>query len=296
MRSTIHTPGCRGIELPLFYARDDNRRIGSATFAYLQCSSCRLIRLRDVPENLGDYYPADYYVAPSRQELERLAASDWSKLATVNRFVQSGRLLEVGPAHGTFAFLASKAGFDVDAIEMDERCCQYLRDVVGVRAIRSDTPATAMHELGSYDVIALWHVIEHLPDPWALLREAAQHLAPGGVLVLAAPNPDSWQFSVMGRRWPHLDAPRHLYLLPRAVLAAFLAPLRLALVHETTRDQDARGWNRFGWQRLLMNRMRGRVLARLAFLAGYAVSFAFAPMERREPQGSAYTLVFQKSA
>lgn len=295
MTNTQHTPGCDGREIDWFRVKDRNRRISVSEFRYLCCDRCGLIRLENVPGNLEDYYPNDYYNLPTVEQLEQIAVADAFKIETVKRFVSKGRLLEIGPAYGIFSFQAKQAGFEVDVVEMDERCCDYLNRVVGVNAVCSAFPHEAISNFGLHDVIALWHVIEHLPNPWELLRAAAYNLAPNGILVLAAPNPDSWQFKIMGKEWPHLDAPRHLYLLPVQVITHYVEALGLERIHYTTIDSDAKRWNRFGWQRLLMNRVRGKWLERAAFLMGYALSVVLAPFESHDPKGSSYTLVFRKS-
>lgn len=296
MIQTHHTPGCDGNETDWFRVNDRTRRISASEFRYLRCERCGLIRLDNVPANLGNYYPNDYYELPTLNQLAAVAAADPFKIETIQRFIPRGRLLEIGPAYGTFAFQAKQVGFQVDVIEMDARCCDHLNRVVGVNALCSASPHEAISALGTHDVIALWHVIEHLPDPWALLSAAANNLAPDGILVLAAPNPDAWQFHVMGKEWPHLDAPRHLYLLPAQALTEYAQALDLERLHFTTTDSDAKRWNRFGWQRLLMNHVRGKWLERAAFVVGYALSFVLAPFESHDPKGSAYTLVFRKTA
>lgn len=295
MLHTRHTPGCEGEEKVWLRATDRNRRVSADKFSYLRCESCGLIRLGNVPENLGDYYPADYYDLPSLERLAAIANADRFKIETVTRFATPGRLLEVGPAWGVFAYQAKQAGFMVDVIEMDARCCDYLNNVVGVNALQGTLPHELIPAMGRHEVIALWHVVEHLSDPWELIAAAANNLVHGGILVLAAPNPDAWQFHVMGGSWPHLDAPRHLYLLPAEAVTAYASRLGLERIHYTTVDSDSRSWNRFGWQRLLMNCVRGKWLQRAAFVAGYLLSIVLAPLESRDPRGSAYTLVFRKA-
>lgn len=293
MIETCHTPNCSGKEIPLYRVSDLNRRIGSHEFQYLYCEHCGLIRLEHPPLNLGAYYTDEYYAIPTIDDLSEAAVNSF-KIDLIQRFVPSGRLLEIGPAYGTFSFQAKQAGFIVDAIEMDARCVEHLKQVVGINVVQSASPHETITSFGLHEVIALWHVIEHLPDPWALLRAAAKNLVPGGILVLAAPNPSAWQFKVMGKEWPHLDAPRHLYLLPEKVLTEYVKTLGLDLVHITTTDSDAKSWNRFGWQRFLMNRVRGKWLERMAFIMGYGLSLLLYPFEAKDPKGSAYTLVFRR--
>jgi hypothetical protein len=205
-------------------------------------------------------------------------------------------LLEVGPAFGVFAWQAKQAGFTVDVIEMDARCCEYLRDTVQVNVVRSDDPISAMAKLPQHDVIAIWHVLEHLPDTLGFMRAAAENLTPGGALVVATPNPAAFQFRIMGRRWPHLDAPRHLALIPAPLLASKARELGLEQVYLTSNDRDARSWNRFGWQRLLMNRFASKFMQRLMFAFGYGLNFLMGPLDRRDFKGSAYTIIFRKTA
>lgn len=273
---------------------DRNRRISDAAFQYLKCERCGLIRLAAVPPDLARYYPNDYYQLPSVERLAKIASADSSKIDLVRRFVSRGRLMEIGPAQGVFAFQAKRAGFDVDVVEMDARCCDYLNTVVGVNAICSATPQDVLPTLPPYDVIALWHVIEHVPDPWTLVESAARSLAQNGILIIATPNPDAWQFAIVGAEWPHLDAPRHLYLLPSRVLTAHLGAAGMKQVHCTSADSDAKRWNRFGWQRLLMNRMPGRWSERAAYVAGAAMSVMLAPFEASDSKGSTYTMVFRR--
>lgn len=287
-------PLCGSRTDALFTATDENHRISNTPYTYLKCSACQGVFLDKPPPDLGRYYQDAYYAIPSLEQLRKVADKDRNKIDTVLRFAPGGRLLEVGPAFGVFAWQAKQAGFVVDVIEMDSRCCEYLQGTLGVNVTQSDDPPAAMKTLPQHEVIAIWHVLEHLPDALAFLRVAADNLKPGGVLVIAMPNPDAWQFKVMGRRWPHLDAPRHLTLIPEAWITRQALEFGLELVYLTSDDGDARSWNRFGWQRLLMNRFSGKFMQRAMFVMGYAVSFMMAPFDRKDFYGSAYTIIFRK--
>ena len=124
----------------LYDVVDENRRVSEERFPYLRCSSCGVISIAEPPSGLSRYYQRDYYEIPTLGKLSAIAAKNSGRLETVQRFLRSGRLLEVGPAFGVFAWQAKQAGFVVDVIEMDSACCDYLRHNVGVQVTQSDSP------------------------------------------------------------------------------------------------------------------------------------------------------------
>ena len=298
MQQSTMKAGCPrcGRESPLhFRVGDLNRRITDDIFDYYRCVSCGIIFLDPVPLNLGRYYPSDYYQVPtSLQKLALAAEPEQYKIDFVRRFTSGGSLLEIGPAYGSFCYLAKQAGFKVDAIEMDAGCCRFMNEVVGINAIHSIDTEAALRSAGPYDVIALWHVVEHLSNPWEAMKLFAQRLNPGGLLVMAAPNPDAFQFRVFGRFWTHLDAPRHLELIPSATLSEHARQLGLKPLLITTTDEGSLGWNAFGWEMSLHNLSGSRFVKRGLRLIGNIVSRIVAPIEHAERRGSAYTAVFRK--
>jgi 2-polyprenyl-3-methyl-5-hydroxy-6-metoxy-1,4-benzoquinol methylase len=250
-----------------------------------------------VPEDLGPYYAAGYYGLPaSDAEIERGVEHDRYKIDLVRCYVASGRLLEIGPSWGAFCLLAKRAGFAVEAIERDPECCKFLETRIGVRAINNADEAAALADASAPDVIVLWHVIEHLRDPWTLLERAVQRLAPGGVIVIATPNPAAFQFGVLGRFWTHVDAPRHVHLLPSSMLRDKMRALGLAEELCTTRDEGSLRWNAFGWGWSFAGLVAPNVLKRGMRLAGRILAKMLTPIERREGLGSAYTGVYRKPA
>lgn len=278
-----------------FASRDFNRKLSKQAFDYFRCPGCRVIFLSPLPPNLSQYYPESYYTLPeSWAELDLIFAPERYKLGIVNRFVKGGRLLEIGPGCGGFVYLAKQAGFEVAAIEMDLRCCGFLSKVIGIRAIHSTNECEALQEVEPFNVVALWHVIEHLADPVRTLEAIARRLLPGGIVVIAAPNPDAFQFHILGRYWPHVDAPRHLMLIPAAVLMKKMESLGLKTVLFTTSDEGSRGWNIFGWDFFFGNMCSLPLIHQLLRVIGKAVGWVLSPIERREGKGSAYTLVFQR--
>jgi 2-polyprenyl-3-methyl-5-hydroxy-6-metoxy-1,4-benzoquinol methylase len=290
--SSASCPQCGQSASFFMRAKDYNRHITDEVFTYFRCGDCGLIFQSPVPHNLSDYYPPEYYLLPSTlEELEPQIEFQKYKIDLVEKFVSGGRLLEIGPGRGDFAFWMKRAGFTVDVIEMDAVSCQFLRDVIQVNAIQSSDVCGTLQSLGQYNVIALWQVIEHLSDPWAVVDILSDHLLPGGLLIIATPNPEAVQFKLFRHRWTHLDAPRHLELIPATLLSKRLERTGLTLRLLTTNDQGARIHNRVGWQYSL-NNITGHSVS--MFYPGAILNRLFAPLESKGYRGTTYTAFFQK--
>lgn len=289
-------PLCGGAANLAFTAHDRNREISPQPFRYRRCTACQVVSLVDVPKDLTPFYPGEYYDLLTPEQLDGVLHVERHKVDRVRRWVSEGRLVEIGPGIGVFSYGAKQAGFDVTAIEMDERACRHLRDVVGVEAINSADPATALGGLPPSDAIVLWHVIEHVPDPWAVVEAAAANLAPGGALVLATPNPDSVQYRVLKQRWAHVDAPRHLFLLPLETLAERCTASGLRQVDATTSDPAGRYWNSFGWEYAARRHPARGPASKAVHLGAIGFSVAMRPFEHTGMRGAAYTAVFVKDA
>jgi SAM-dependent methyltransferase len=296
-RRSITCPNCCGEGAFAFAATDRNRRISTDIFEYYRCSACRLLFLSNVPENLHDYYSVDYYRFTTAAGLRRRARKLEYQIQLLLRFVDPGRLLEIGPGTGTFSLLAKDRGFDVETMEIDSACCAYLQEEIGVRTIQTARPASALRA-DCYDAIALWHSLEHLPDAFLVLARAKEAIRSGGVLLIATPNPEAYQFECMNTKWPHIDAPRHLFLIPLQVIKSVLADgFRLEFC--TSNDPGGRGWNRFGWARFVLNELPPRLLSVRglqfgALIFGELRRLCSTSHENRPMKGCAYTAIFRR--
>ena len=288
-------PKCNGESSLLFKAKDYNRKIINDLFSYRKCNKCSLIFLSNIPSNLGDFYKEDYYEIPSKDKLIKIANKVEYQVEMIKNHVPDGKLLDIGAAFGVFAFKAKSLGFDVSAIEMSKLCCEYLSDEVGVKVFQGDKPESILPTLGDYDVITFWHNIEHLLEPWKVLEEAAKKVNSEGVILIATPNPESFAFRLLGRFWPHTDAPRHINLIPEFLLTAKMKSLGFDLVMKTTNDKGGLSWNRFSWQRIIMNQFSSKTMQRVGFIIGWLFSIPLSLIENRKYNGSAYTVIYKKS-
>lgn len=279
-----------------FTARDWNQRSCTRAFAYRRCSGCGLVFIDPLPSDTKPFYVGPQYDLPSSLSgFEARVRSQAWKVELIAPHVAPGELLEVGPATGEFATAAREAGFRPTLIELDQACSAFLRDSLGHTVIESGDPAGALAGLGTFDAVCVWQTIEHIPLFWRFLAEASRHLRPGGILAVSTPNPVSFQARLLGRTWPHADAPRHLYLVPPDWFvreAARKWNLEPRVV--TTRDVGNVGLNYYGWYLWVRNRF-GRFMTepRLHAWAARLTHF-FSRWELREGQGCYYLVILAK--
>jgi hypothetical protein len=291
---TVACRSCAASAGLLVSSCDFNRRVSTERFDYYRCSACDLVFLEPVPLDLGRYYEESYHMIPdSLAALERSAeAHERFKIDLLRSVKASGRLIEVGPGAGGFAWLARKSGYDVTVIDMSERVCRFISGTVGVHAVHSQDEVHALEEQEPADAIVMWQVIEHLKHPFRMLAAAAGKLKPQGVLIVATPNPRSLQFRVLGRWWVHLDAPRHVTLIPAPLLETKARSFGLTPLWRTATDPGSLFWNEFGWRYSLRNALaRTRPPATLDRVARWAATLA-GPLERRFRLGTSYTAAF----
>jgi 2-polyprenyl-3-methyl-5-hydroxy-6-metoxy-1,4-benzoquinol methylase len=131
------------------------------------------------------------------------------------------RVLDIGCAGGAFPKAAHDAGFQVVGVEPSRWLSEFGRKTYGVD-IRTGFLNDQSFEPASFDVITLWDVIEHLPDPRMIMTEVRQLLKPGGVLIVNYPDYGSMARQLLRRNWPMFLSVHLTYFTP-ATLRAFLS-------------------------------------------------------------------------
>lgn len=125
-------------------------------------------------------------------------------------------LLDVGCGSGEFLLLAGECGWQVEGVDPDPRAAAL--GLLGPNRIRQGGVEVYAGRSACFDLITLSHVIEHVHDPVALVRDCHRLLKPGGRLWIVTPNIDSSGHARFGRFWLGLDAPRHLVLFDESSL------------------------------------------------------------------------------
>lgn len=131
-----------------------------------------------------------------------------------------GRLLDVGTAAGAFLAAARSREWQVEGCEPNRWLAQWGSRHYGI-PIRTGELFDHQFPPHSFDVVTLWDVIEHTPDPARVLRTARELIRPGGLLVASYPDIGSWIARALGSRWPFLSSV-HLYYFTRDTMKTLL--------------------------------------------------------------------------
>jgi hypothetical protein len=128
-----------------------------------------------------------------------------------------------------------------------------------------------------------------------MIDAIASKVHPGGIALIATPNPHAFQFRVWGRRWTHVDAPRHVVLIPHDLLVRRMQSKGMELVELTTSDPGGIGWNWFGWVISFGNLTTIPWLKRPFRLLCRVARLLMRAFEEQEGKGAAYAAVFRKA-
>jgi SAM-dependent methyltransferase len=213
-----------GTALQLFTGRDVLFETTPRTFALSGCGSCRSLFIDPLPseEELADFYPSRYWWTPSPGPLSRLERIYRrivlrDHLAFIMRASQNladhhrpVRLLDVGCGGATLLGALEKKGFEVLGFDRSLEAAALAKADHGVEVVTGARLQDANFPNADFDVVTLFHVMEHVPDPRDVLAEVRRILRAGGRMVLQVPNVESWQSRLFGVRWYGLDVPRHV--------------------------------------------------------------------------------------
>jgi SAM-dependent methyltransferase len=225
---------------PFITAEDDlTGRPGRFTFG--RCDGCGLVyqspRLK--AEHVKSYYETDYIAHQRPKRWGPIAplfawamgSLDRAKIRMVRRYVDvaaSSTVLDVGCGAGTFLSSLREASgaavVGVDFIDLSRR--------PNMAAVEFHHGPFSEQDVGDgrFDLVTMWHFLEHDYDPRGSLEHAARALKSGGRLVVEVPRLDSLSFRLFRDRWPGLQAPQHTAAYDRASLLRLVDEAELDVV------------------------------------------------------------------
>ena len=213
-------------------------------FEILRCRDCQAVFVSNIQVNSGyysQYYPNNYYDSVlshgflnylvrlmARVSIKAKEKAILKQLRVTKN--QKLKILDIGCGNGEFLQYLDNNKFEKYGIEINPQG-YHMCENKGIRMFDKDLKDLNV-ESNFFDVVTLWHVLEHLEKPRELLIAAKKVLKENGILVIATPNTDSLGFKFGRNFWFHLDSPRHLILYNNQCLEYLLKSAGFEVIHE----------------------------------------------------------------
>lgn len=240
--------GSRAREMVIAECKDLLVLSGDTRHNLFRCKSCELVYLspRPRPESLHVFYPKEYLPFSPASELGGRRTQPFEKLimwskqrckdiftlpyrmrfgSPTTTFAPFGnrRLLEIGCGNGEFLASMKALGWDVYGCDIDKTKVNHICNSLGLHHKVFCGDVTDQKFPSEYfDAVVMWHVIEHLYDPFKILRHVHKLLSADGKIVIGTPNVDGIEAKMFGRWWMGYDVPRHVILFSEATLCEAL--------------------------------------------------------------------------
>ncbi len=195
--------------------------VSGETFRLFHCDDCGFLFTQDAPAEAdrGRYYETPDYISHTDTHkglihrmyhcVRRYMLVRKAKLVERVSGLEKGTLLDVGAGTGYFAHAMEKRGWQVNTMEKNAGARAFAKAHFALEMDDGDT--WERYANTSFDVITLWHVMEHLEHLNETWKELGRLLRTDGALVVAVPNVTSYDARKYGKRWAAYDVPRHLW-------------------------------------------------------------------------------------
>jgi SAM-dependent methyltransferase len=205
--------------IPFIRCRD--HLVSKEYFELFRCRECSFVFTQDCPEeqDIGRYYESEEYISHSDISkglfnkvyllVREIMLRRKVRIVRRSSRLKKGVLLDIGCGTGYFANAMARAGWNVTGIEVNKKARDYAISRFGLDVI--DSKEAALLATGSFDVVTLWHVLEHFHDPFKYFKEIGMLLKPGGHCFVALPNNASFDAEFYREHWAAYDVPRHLW-------------------------------------------------------------------------------------
>jgi len=189
-------------------------------FNIFKCLSCGFVFTQDIPTSveIGRYYQSQDYISHSdtrkglMNKLYHLGRTFMlkKKHGMIKRVAKGKNLLDIGCGTGYFPAFMKRKGYKVAGIETDPKARAFAQKEFGIPVYSPEDFINHKFE-GKFDVITLWHVLEHVHDFNLYFKLMLEHLEDGGSLVIALPNCSAYDARHYKEFWAGYDVPRHLW-------------------------------------------------------------------------------------
>ena len=221
--SSIHytkCPACSSLEIKNIFSVKDFT-VSGELFPVAECNNCKVRFTQGIPgsASIAQYYQSEDYISHTNtskgfinrlyQLVRKRTIRNKRKLIEKVTGMQKGVLLDVGSGTGSFVSKMKQAGWQVTGLEPDEAARKVAKNLYGIEL--ENTDKLFQLPIENFDVITLWHVLEHVHDLTAYIQQLRSLLKSNGKLIIAVPNYTSKDAAIYKEYWAAYDVPRHLY-------------------------------------------------------------------------------------
>lgn len=218
------------------YIKVQDHSVSKENFELLLDPDLELLKTHPQPalENLGSYYESEDYISHTdakRSLFEKIyhivkSYSLKKKVGMINSYhSQKGSLLDIGAGTGDFLVTAKASGWQTTGIEPN----QSAKNLAVSKGISFENSIESI-ENQQFDVITMWHVLEHVPDVAHQIKQLKRLLKPEGTLIIAVPNYKSYDAQHYGKFWAAYDVPRHLWHFSKVSIEKLVSRENMKLV------------------------------------------------------------------
>lgn len=228
------------VKCPICGSDSWNAALSGDGFAIVICANGCIARTNPAPPPEENLPPQEGFTETVQ---DAIASAEFRFaeriLHRINKFKESGRLLDVGSGGGHLVKIARERGFDAVGIEMTELGIQYAHCVLDIDLIPGSFPEYKF-EPESFDVVVMKHVLEHISDPAAAISEASRILSPDGIVVIESPNFNSLMRRVKRLEWEGLQPEQHAWQLSPSSVSKLLGKYGFSAVYVYTEHLEYR--------------------------------------------------------
>jgi len=213
-------PFCKSRDIENIFSVKDYT-VSNEDYAIIHCKSCGFRFTQDIPdrESIGKYYKAESYISHTDShkgiinKLYHFARKIMlgKKYRLIKNFTgrTTGELLDIGAGTGYFDNYMNQKGFSITGIEADEDARKVAKESFNLEFKTIDFVYRLPEK--QFDIITLWHVLEHVHDLDGYMKQISKTLKDDGTAVIALPNFTSFDGKHYKNRWAGYDVPRHLW-------------------------------------------------------------------------------------
>lgn len=226
---------------------DRTERFRQEPFAVVECEACGLVYVTPRLEAtvLPDVYDTGYWESPDPSsrgygdyvgDAELYLKTFRVRAGFISGFIdEPGRVLDVGCAAGFFLAVMAERGWQVEGVELSPAIAAHACERLGPSRIHVGRLEDADFAPGSFDLVTLWDVVEHVEDPVALLKRVSSLVRPGGAVLIETQNVGSRFARLLGSSWQHYKHLEHLYHFSPETVSRLLHDAGLEVVVNTSR-------------------------------------------------------------